>query len=115
MAINYKEHYDKIMLTDLSPLELKYIAEAEEYIDSEIIKQFGRPNMEVRVLLSYVHFRYSPNTHKGIFDLYGPRKSIMTNELKRRFEDAGWVITVDISDGGGMNDCDYWILKGKKK
>lgn len=114
MAINYKEHYDKIMLSDLFPMELKYIAEVEEYIDSEIIKQFGRPNMEVKVPLSYVHFRYSPKTSKGILDIYEPRKSIMTNELKRRFEDAGWVITVDMSDGGGMNDCDYWVLKGKK-
>jgi hypothetical protein len=115
MAINYKEHYDKMMSSDLSTTELKYIADAEEYIDSEIIRQFGRPSMEVRVNYSIATFRYSPKANKGIFDLYEPRKPIMTNELKRRFEDAGWVITVDMSDGGGMNDCDYWVLKGKKK
>jgi hypothetical protein len=44
------------------------------------------------------------------------RRSLMRNELEKRYKKAGWKIEVKLDDGldgPNMSGPDYWILKGK--
>jgi hypothetical protein len=109
MAIKYEEIYSEVMNKELSMLELKYIDEAEQYIDNEIIEQFGKQNFIVEIPMSVSTFRWSPKTNKLITELMDVRKPHMTKELRRRFEESGWEIKID-----GRDLFDVWILKGKK-
>lgn len=115
MAIKYKDLKKKLETDPLSESELVLISQAEEDIDSEIIKQFGEAysHGEVRIHLGTAQFEWSPVTKTLLSDLKQPRKHLMFLELERRYKQAGWVTEVLIDDYGGMNPCDYWILKGK--
>jgi len=110
MAIKYDEIYSKVMYSEFSPLELKYITEAEEYIDQEIVKQFGKSNFTVEINLSVPTFRWSPKSNNIIHDLMDVRKPMMYKEIIERYKDAGWDCDTRIDEYGGMNSCDYWIL-----
>jgi hypothetical protein len=115
MAIKYDEIYSKVMDNEFSPLELKYIAEAEEYIDQEIVKQFGKSNFSVEIILSVPTFRWTPKSNKMIYDLMEVRKPIMYKEIENRYKNAGWDCDTRIDEYGGMNSCDYWVLFKIKK
>jgi hypothetical protein len=117
MAIKYKDIKKKLETDPLTESELVLIGQAEEDIDSEIIKQFGESYSygEVRIHLGTAQFEWSPVTKTLLSNLKQPRKHLMFLELERRYKQAGWVTKIDIDDDGGMNSCDYWILKGKDK
>lgn len=114
MAVKFEEIHNKFTRSELSTLELKYINEAEEYIDSEIHKQYGKHRYSVSIDMVYSTFRYSPKTHKQISDVFEIRRSSLIDELKSRYKNAGWSVDVDLDTDGGMNGSDYWILSKKK-
>lgn len=113
MAIKYEEILSKVMDDQLTNLELKYIQEAEDHIDQEIEKQFGKYNLTVEINNSIPTFQWSPKNNKRITDIHEVRKSYLVKELRKRFEDAGWKINLRLDPDGGMNSCDYWILSKK--
>ena len=117
MAIKYKEIKKKLESDPLTEKELNLIRQAEEDIDKEIVKQFGEKYSygEIRIHLGTAKFDWSPVTKKSIEDLKEPRKYVMFCELERRYKEAGWESKVVIDTEGGINSCDYWILKGKNK
>lgn len=116
MAIKYKDIKNKLESDPLTEGELILIRQAEENIDEEIVKQFGEKYSygEIRIHLGTATFDWSPFSKKIITHLKEPRKHLMYLELEKRFKDAGWVSKIHIDDEGGMNSCNYWILKGKK-
>jgi hypothetical protein len=116
MAIQYQQIRNKLKTDPLTEEELKLISEAEEYIDSEIEKQFGKGYyFEVNISLNIVNFNYSKK-RKTTLDLNQLRKNLMRDELDKRYKKAGWSITIKFDDGldGPMSGDDYWVLKGKK-
>ena len=116
MAIKYKDIKNKLETDPLTEIELLLIHQVEEHVDSEIVKQFGESYSygEVRIHLGTAQFEWSPVTKTSLTNLKQPRKHLMYLELEKRFKDAGWVSKIHIDDEGGMNSCNYWILKGKK-
>ncbi len=117
MAIKYKEIKKKLEKDPLTESELVLIQQAEENIDSEIIKQFGERSSygEIRIHLGTAQFEWSPVTKTILSNLKEPRKHLMFLELEKRYKEAGWTTKVEFDTDGGMNSCDYWILKGKNK
>ena len=117
MAIKYKDIKKKLETDPLTESELVLVRQAEEHVDSEIIKQFGERSSygEVRIHLGTAKFEWSPVTNTLLSNLKEPRKYLMFLELERRYKEAGWISKVEIDTEGGMNSCDYWILKGKDK
>lgn len=115
MAIDYKQMKAKLAKAPLDEEELKLVAEAEEYIDKEIKKQFGS-TYGVSIDLVIPSFNYSPKAKKPLYDIKDARKDKMQNELERRYKKAGWKITVHLDDGldgPNMSGPDLWILTGK--
>jgi hypothetical protein len=121
MALKYSELKKKEVETPLTAEELRLVDEVETYIDGEIRKQWtsGRVNID----LCYTNFDYQPSkpnkpnvpsTDRRI-DLSDYRKSKMTKELSRRFNEAGWNAKVEIDTSGSMNERDLWILTPKKR
>lgn len=117
MAINYKEIKEKLERAPLTPEEINLINEAEEYIDGEIVKNFGGSTYgEIFVELQIPNFSYSPKQKKAL-NLKHTRATLMQKELEARYKKAGWKITIsydDGLDGPNMSGPDYWILKGGK-
>lgn len=115
MAIKYKDIKKKLETDPLTRDELDLIDQAENHIDSEILRQFGESSSygQVKINLGTAHFHWSPVTKKSIGGIKDPRRHLMFLELEKRFKEAGWVAKVQIDSEGGMNSCDYWILKGK--
>jgi hypothetical protein len=117
MAIKYKDIKKKLETDPLTESELVLIRQAEEHVDSEIVKQFGESCSygEVRINLGTAQFEWSQVTKTSLANLKQPRKHLMFRELEKRYKEAGWVTKIHIDTDGGMNSCDYWILKGKDK
>lgn len=115
MAVKFKEIHNKLTLSELTPLELKYIDEAEEYIDSEIHRQYGKYGYSVNINMSYPIFKYSPKTQKTITDIFEIRRHLLISELRKRYNNAGWSVDYNLDTEGGMNSCDYWVLSKIKK
>lgn len=117
MAIKYQDIKEKLKTDPLTESELVLIRQAEEHIDSEIVKQFDGSYSygEVRINLGTAQFEWSPVTKTSLTNLKQSRKHLMFLELEKRYKEAGWDTKVKIDTEGGMNTCDYWILKGKDK
>ena len=114
MAIRFKDMKEKLEKTPLNEEELRLITEAEEYIDSEIVRQFGS-TYGISIDLLIPNFDYSMKTKKTI-DLKKARKNLMRKELEKRYKVAGWSIKVNLDDGldgPNMSGSDSWILDGK--
>lgn len=110
MAINYRDLVKKLETDPLANEELVLIKEAEEFIDSEILKKFGdTPYREVYIDRVVINFDYSMKTKKHISGVKYPRKNLMTKELIKRYNDMGWVF--EFNDD---IETDYVKLKGKK-
>lgn len=115
MAIERSKIRDKFKAAKNAPFteqELKYIAEAEQYIDAELEKQFDSP-YGTHIDLTIAQFRYSPLKKTTIEDVKSYRKEAMSKELERRYKSAGWRITYDLDDGldgPNMSGADYMIL-----
>lgn len=116
MAIERSKIRDKFKTAKHAPFteeELKYIAEAERYIDAELEKQFDN-QYGTHIDLTIAQFRYSPLKKTTIDDIKSYRKEVMAKELKRRYNAAGWKVTYhydDGLDGPNMSGPDYMILQ----
>lgn len=116
MAISYKEINNKLKSAPLTEEELRLIQEVEDYIDSEIIDQF--PNSiykQVEIDLNYAVFNYSHKT-KSMIISNAYRRQLMRTELEKRYNAAGWRISIKIgddSDGPNFAGPDLWVLQGK--
>ena len=114
MAIEYKEIKEKLDTAPLDERELNIIWDIEGYIDKEITTKFGGDYISLEPRL--INFHYDPTGTYGSYSgIKSPRKVLMTIELKRRFEDAGWEWELDEGedDGPSRPAIDYWHLKGK--
>jgi len=114
MAVKYQEIIDKLENGPLTQSELKVIDDIEKYIDKQIEGRFSGDyiSLEPRV----IEFNYDPTGNYGSFSgIKSPRKKLMTIELKRRFEEAGWKWKLEEGEDDGPNRpaMDYWHLKGK--
>ena len=115
MALNFKELNDKLNDDPLTPEELQYIKNAEEYIDGEIVKQF-RCTYGISIDLSIPDFESCPKMKKSL-NLKSVRRKKMRQELDLRYNKAGWNIKVsydDGLDGPNMSGSHSWILTGKE-
>lgn len=111
MAINFKEINDKLQLSPLSSAELSMISLVEKHIDNEIIRQFkGGP---INIVLSIANFD-KDITCSVYHNLAEPRRKLMFDELKSRYNDSGWKITENIGDSRERYSQDYLVLTGKK-
>jgi len=120
MAIDFKEKFASLKQNDLSSLtaiELQYIKDVENYIDSEIVKKISTDNIEVWIDICYVNFSYNPLTKKPYNNsMTSTRKSVLQSNLLKRYEHANWKISWHIDDGldgPNMSGGDYLILTGK--
>jgi hypothetical protein len=115
MAIKYQEIKNELETTPLNDVELKYIMEAEEHIDSEIKRQFSGNN-SISIDLLIPNFNYSMKEKRTI-SFKEARRKLMRSELEKRYKKAGWDIKVEYDDGldgPNMSGSDNWILNGKK-
>jgi hypothetical protein len=107
MAVKYKDIKDKLETDPLTPQELEWIQQAEDFIDDEIRSKFGKVYYEVFIDKSIVRFDWSPADKKQI-DTMAPRRTVMQKELEKRYSQAGWSLS------WGDYDNNYVIFKGKK-
>lgn len=115
MAIKYKDIKETIVSRPFSNREISIIEKIENFIDDEIKTNFD--NEPLRFNVSIIEFRYDPiqKTSYAFQDIKTIRKSLMSKELKRRYEAAGWVWEYESGEDDGPNRpaIDYWLLKGK--
>lgn len=114
MAIRFKEMKEQLETAPLTTEELSAIKEVEDYVDSEIKKQFGN-TYGVSIDLNIADFSYNIGITKQL-NFKQARKKLMQKELERRYKAAGWSIKTsydDGLDGPNMSGPDYWILNGK--
>ena len=116
MAVEYKRVKEVLETAPFNSAELATIAKIEKYIDEEIINDFDGSYLtfDTRVL----EFRFNPDDEREYSpfkDIKSTRKSLMTKELKRRFEAVGWEWDLQQGEDDGPNRpaIDYWHLKGK--
>ena len=116
MAIEYKEVKEVLETAPLNDTELAIIAKVETYIDEVITQKFdgNYVSFDTRVL----EFRFNPDNEKEYYpydNIKSVRKSLMTEELKLRFENAGWKWDLQQGEDDGPNRpaIDYWHLMGK--
>jgi hypothetical protein len=108
MAIKYQDILTKLQTDPLSNDELVLLQQAEEHIDSEITKNFGKRYYEVIIEDCVIKFDYSMKTKKHI-DIKQPRKELLQKELIKIYDGAGW--KVEFSDD---IDNSYATFRGKK-
>lgn len=116
MAIKFQEVDDKLRNSPLNKEELSLIDKIEKYIDEKI--RNGYSGGEVWIEKQIVDFQYDPIEKKSRYNsLPEVRRKLMSEELERRYVEAGWKISLHLDDGldGNMSGSDYWKLSGKKK
>ncbi len=116
MTINLKDIKSKLKNEPLTEGELSLVRATEEYVDSEILSQYGNSTLsDVSIDLRITSFKYTPNFTKFIYTKE-PRKLLMQKELERRYKNAGWKIDIKYDDGldePNMSGPDLWILSEK--
>jgi hypothetical protein len=106
MAVKYTEILKAVTSKPLTSDELALVKDVEKYIDNRILEEFDyNHNHEIYIDDSYYLFSYSPLSKKKLEGVGIERKRLMTNELRKRFEDAGWE--------WNTRDENYVRLKGK--
>ncbi len=115
MAIKYKELKDKLEKTPLTPEELKIIKFSEDTIDAKIKKDFK--GGDIWIEMGYVNFTYRTNGNPMPDAIPDYRKTLMFNELERRYKAAGWKSKSYLGedDGPSRPAIPYWILSGKSR
>jgi hypothetical protein len=109
MAVNFKALDDRLKLSPLSDKELEAVAYTEARIDSEIIERFK--GHELRFDLYVCNFT---RTFDGkTTDWPDARKKLMYEELKKRFNEAGWICKEEIADVHDRYGTDWLVFKGK--
>jgi len=103
MAVPVKE-IKEILDGALNQEELKLVKETEDYIDSVIR---DKKSDEVYIDYTYVNFNYHPKLKNQTQSLHSKRKFKMTEELKKRYKNAGWKMRDSNSDDFAP---DYLIL-----
>lgn len=110
MAINFKEINDRLELSPLSDKELEAVNKLEVFIDTQILERYN--GHEMRFSLYQAQFKRTANDQGT--DWADARRKLMYNELKIRYENAGWRCSEEIADATDRYGQDYWVLKGKK-
>jgi len=110
MAVNFKELNDRLKLSPLSDKELTAVANIERWIDSGIEKRFN--GNELHFNLYMVQFKRTINDMGT--DWPDARRKLMYDELKARYERAGWLCKEEIADSNDRYGQDYFVLKGNE-
>ena len=118
MAVNFEDVKKVINETPLNENELVIIAKVEKHIDKKIMEKFD--NNLISFETSVFDFNFNPdNPNQYSWDVFkdikSTRKKLMTKELIRRYEEAGWWVKLEHGEDDGPNRpaIDYYILKGK--
>jgi hypothetical protein len=115
MAVKYDDVKRGISETPLNEHELSVIDKIEKFIDNKIETEFD--NRPIYLATGIINFTFDPTTDKGwaFEDIKETRKSLMANELRRRYEDNGWQWKLEQGedDGPSRPAIDFWVLKGK--
>lgn len=119
MAIKYQEIKDMLETAPFTKEELAIIAKVENYIDEKIKEKFDCHSITMDT--DILEFKFNPDapTERAWnvwVDIKSTRKSLMCEELKSRFEIAGWKWNLQKGEDDGPNrpGIDYWILSGKR-
>lgn len=110
MAIDFKQLNDKLELSPLSDKELAAINRLEEFIDAEILERYK--GNEIRLNLYQVQFKRG--TNNSATDWADARRKLMYDEIKSRYNKAGWECSEEIADSTDRFSQDYFVLDGKK-
>lgn len=111
MPIKYqdiKSRWDEKMERPLDAEELGILNQVCRYIDGIIEEKFDETE-KIKIFLYYFNFTTDIGTNERIV-LHPKRKVLLVKTLKKLYNDAGWDITYDIDERGGMNTVDYAIL-----
>ena len=114
MAVNFKALVEDLEKTPLTKEELKIINTVENWIDERIKERFdgGSVSFDTDV----IEFNFNPDAPSDRwYNIKSTRKELMSKELKRRYEDAGWKIKREEGEDDGPNRpaIPYYVLKGK--
>lgn len=119
MAVKYEEVKDKLENGPFTTEELEIINKVETYIDEKINEEFDGGYLILNTNL--IEFKFNPDAQSQYSwnvwtNIKSSRKSLMTNELKKRFKDAGWIWELQEGEDDGPNRpaIDYWKLSGKR-
>ena len=90
-----------------------YLEVLEHYIDGEILKQFENSH-KIKIDLSYPRLSQAIKNWGDLFrEIKQYRRYKISNLIDKKYEDGGWKIGIDISDGMGMASYEYWVLTPK--
>ena len=109
MAINFKVLDDRLKLSPLSDTELEAISYVEATIDKELIERYK--GYGLRFDLYFCNFNRTQDGKQTNWP--DARKKLMYEELKKRFNEAGWDCVEEIADVQDRYAKDYLIFKGK--
>ncbi len=110
MAVKFKDVKKKIESDVLTADEKNIIKNIEDWIDNIIIREFDNEPIEIH--LPIADFTYNPFPEERSV-LRRSRSKLMRKELDRRFNEAGWEVTIRIGPPSDLNDLDFWVLTGK--
>ncbi len=118
MAINFKDIKDELEKAPFSKEEFSVINKIETYIDKQIKENFDGNGLSFDT--NVLDFKFNPdNTSEPSWNVFkeikSTRKQLMTEELKQRYEIAGWKwrLIEGEDDGPNRPGLDYWLLRGK--
>ncbi len=119
MAIKYQEIKEKLETAPFTKEELAIIAKVENHIDEKIKEKFDGGSITIDT--DIIEFKFNPDAPSerswNVWqNIKSTRKSLMGDELKNRFESAGWKWKLQQGEDDGPNrpGFDYWILSGKR-
>jgi hypothetical protein len=105
MAIKYQDIKE---IMTLSTIELKMVSTIEKYIDDEILNEFDITKEDSNIFIedSIIDFDYNPFTNSMNENITTNRKKLMSEELKKRYIEAGWKFIY-------LNDESYYSISKK--
>ena len=118
MAVKFEDVKKVINETQLNENELVIIARIENHIDKTIKEKFD--NNTISFDTEVFEFNFNPDRPSqyswDVFkDIKTTRKKLMSKELIRRYEEAGWEVKLEYGEDDGPNRpaINHYVLKGK--
>ena len=115
MVIKFNKVKEKLVTGPLNVTELSIIDSVERFMDKKINKSFDGTSISFNI--GIVNMTNLPRGCGPLNNIQQPRRVLMSTELKKRYEDAGWSWNLyedDGLDGPNMSGPDYWVLKGNE-
>jgi hypothetical protein len=110
MATKFEDAKKELLNPELSKEEQKLFNEIEKYIDDEIKRLFDNRNVEIAG--DIFEFAWHPREDHHI-EIKGSRMKILSDKLKKTYEDAGWKVDV-VGEKDAIPRARNYYLTGKK-